>query len=911
MTKNTLLSRSQQSECRIGQTTCPYCGVGCGVDVEVRQDYDSQISHMQVNATPEHPANYGRLCVKGSKLAETNGLEGRLLSPEVNGEQVSWKTAINSVASGFTDVIREHGKDAVAFYVSGQILTEDYYVANKLMKGYIGSANIDTNSRLCMSSAVAGYKRAFGADAVPCCYEDLEQTELLVFIGSNAAWTHPVLYQRIERAKKLNPAMKVVVVDPRKTATCELADLHLALKPGSDVALFNGLFRFIATHEEYIDRQFVTQHTNHFGECLTASSKWHLKKVADYCELDTDELTTFYQWFAEKPSAISFYSMGVNQSTTGVDKSNAIINCHLATGKIGKPGSGPFSMTGQPNAMGGREVGGLANMLAAHMDITNATHRETVQIFWNSPTMAEKPGLMALDLVDAMESGKVKAIWVMATNPVVSLPDRKRVERAFKRCDLVVVSDCAASNDTLDFAHIKLPATGWSEKDGMVTNSERRISRQRGIMPPSGAAKHDWRILCDVAKAMGFSGFDFDSPKDIFNEHVALSAYRNNGKRDFDLSGLGELSQEEYDSFKPIQWPVTKTHPQGTRRLFTDGAFYTKDKKANFIAVNPQQPTQQVNDSFPFVLNSGRIRDQWHTMTRTGKSPSLTQHTAIPFIAIHPKDAEALTVGDKEILAVRSSVSGDKPVYLEVKVDKGVRRGECFAPIHWSHQNTSSGSIAPLFEAVADSISGQPELKHAAISLAKVAFPQYLHIKSRHSLSHELIDKAADYWVKQDLDNGVYYQLGITEKRQDWLSWLQDVFTVKGQWLSFNEADEQSVLLTKNDLLQVFVKVSNSHVDAGNSMSTISLEDIELSFSDKSNLLRGTYSSQSKSDIVCSCFNVAKTDICRAIESGSNSVEALGKILKCGTNCGSCKPELSSLIKDASHQESIPLEVLI
>ena len=363
--KNTLLSSDRDTQCHIGQTACPYCGVGCGVDVEVtlsNEAQDQSVATMQVNGTPEHPANFGRLCVKGSKLAQTNGLDDRLLEPEIKGRQVAWDEAIAHVAQGFNDIIQRYGPESVAFYVSGQLLTEDYYVANKLMKGYIGSANIDTNSRLCMSSAVAGYKRAFGADAVPCCYEDLEQTELLVFIGSNAAWTHPVLYQRIERAKKLNPSMKVVVIDPRRTATCELADLHLALKPGTDVAIFNGLFRFIATNDNYIDRSFVTKHTNDFGECLTTSSKWHLEKVAKYCDLNLNDLKTFYQWFAEKKSAVSFYSMGVNQSTSGVDKSNAIINCHLVSGKIGKTGSGPFSMTGQPNAMGGREVGGLANM---------------------------------------------------------------------------------------------------------------------------------------------------------------------------------------------------------------------------------------------------------------------------------------------------------------------------------------------------------------------------------------------------------------------------------------------------------------------------------------------------------------------------------------------------------------------
>jgi assimilatory nitrate reductase catalytic subunit len=897
--KNTVLSSVKNTECRIGQTTCPYCGVGCGVDVEVTvsQSGSTDSVGMQVNATPEHPANYGRLCVKGSKLAETNGQGNRLLEPEIGGQQVPWREAIEHVASGFKSIVQQHGPEAVAFYVSGQLLTEDYYVANKLMKGYIGSANIDTNSRLCMSSAVAGYKRAFGADAVPCCYEDLEQTELLVFVGSNAAWTHPVLYQRIERAKKLNPSMKVVVIDPRRTATCELADLHLALKPGSDVAIFNGLFRFIATNDSYIDRDFVVQHTNDFGECLTTSSKWHLEKVASYCELDINDLKRFYQWFSEKESAVTFYSMGVNQSTSGVDKSNAIINCHLVSGKIGKSGNGPFSMTGQPNAMGGREVGGLANMLAAHMDITNPEHRESVATFWDSPTIAEKPGLMALDLIDAMASGKVKAVWVMATNPLVSLPHREKVERAFKNCDLVVVSDCIAKNDTLDFADVKLPATGWSEKDGMVTNSERRISRQRGLLPASGNAKHDWKIMCEVAKAMGFEGFDFESPKDIFNEHIALSAYQNRGQRSFDLSGLGRLSQHQYDNFKPIQWPVTQTAKQGTKRLFTDSIFYTKNKKANFIAVTPQLPTQQTSKQHSLVLNSGRIRDQWHTMTRTGQSYELAQHIQEPFVVVHPHDADALDLKEGDLVGLSSAVSGAASVKLAVKVDAGIRHGECFAPIHWSRQNSSSASIAFLFDAVGDAISGQPELKHAAVSLTKIDFKQYIQIISKQSLSAVDLNGKAEFWVEQIVKNGFRYLLAVNESVADWKHWLQTTLSDKGQWLSLNGQDEQTVLMTQDDKLQLFLKAARSRREVLTITNDISMGDEALSFEQKSRWLQGKVSGQVSTPVVCSCFNVTQGDITSAIASGNNTVAGLGRALKCGTNCGSCKPELSVLIK--------------
>lgn len=493
---------------RLMQTTCPYCGVGCGVDV-VQKQTDGNTTLSGLTGTPEHPSNYGRLCVKGTHLLDTNSLDGRLLSPQVDGQPVSWDNATTTVANKLRDTIARYGPDSVAFYVSGQLLTEDYYIANKLMKGYIGSANIDTNSRLCMSSAVAAYKRAFGEDIVPCTYEDLEQTDLLILTGSNAAWTHPVLYQRIERAKLRNPAMKVVVIDPRRTDSCELADMHLSLRPGTDAFLYNGLLRYLADHQG-LDQTFIDAHTRNFTEALEQARRHTVADIARICDVDEAQLTRVYQWFCHSQRAITFFSMGINQSTSGVDKANAIINCHLASGKIGKAGSGPFSITGQPNAMGGREVGGLANMLAAHMDIENPVHRERVQRFWQSPRIAQKPGLKAVDLFKKIADGQIRFIWIMATNPVVSMPNRTEIEAALAQCETVVVSDIVQTNDTLAYADIVLPATGWSEKDGTVTNSQRTISRQRALLPPPGEARHDWQIMCDVARKMGFAaGFTF------------------------------------------------------------------------------------------------------------------------------------------------------------------------------------------------------------------------------------------------------------------------------------------------------------------------------------------------------------------------------------------------------------------
>jgi len=510
----------------IGAHTCPYCGVGCGVKASLQED-----GSVKVAGDEQHPANLGRLCVKGSALGETVALDGRMLYPQLRSRddgttrRVTWDSAIDKVAQGFADIIAEHGPDAVAFYISGQVLTEDYYIANKLMKGYIGSANIDTNSRLCMSSAVAGHKRAFGEDLVPVCYEDLELADLIILVGSNTAWCHPILFQRIARIKDSRPQMKLVVLDPRRTATCELADLHLPLKPGSDVALFNGLLNYLA-QQNVIDSSFVTAHTNGMQAALDAAGSADLQATATACGLASADLLAFYALFAANPKTITAFSQGVNQSSSGTDKVNSIINCHLLTGRIGKPGMGPFSITGQPNAMGGREAGGLANMLAAHMDLDNPLQHDIVRTFWDAPRLAVRPGLKTLDLFHAIEQGRVKAVWIIATNPMVSMPDADQVRRALQACELVVVSDIMQDTDTNALADVLLPALGWGEKDGSVTNSERRISRQRAFLSAPGEARADWQVLCAVARRMGFPGFDFTHAHQVFDEHARLSRFR-------------------------------------------------------------------------------------------------------------------------------------------------------------------------------------------------------------------------------------------------------------------------------------------------------------------------------------------------------------------------------------------------
>ncbi len=878
------------------QTTCPYCGVGCGIDLQLTQNA-SGLAISDLKGMSEHPANFGRLCVKGSNLLQTNDLTNRLLVPQINDLEVSWQQAIATVGKTFSEVIERFGQDALAFYVSGQLLTEDYYVANKLMKGYIGSANIDTNSRLCMSSAVAAYQRAFGADAVPCCYEDLEQTDLLVLVGSNAAWTHPVLYQRIERAKKLRPNLQVVVIDPRRTASCAIADLHLAIKPGTDVALFNGLLSFLA-QTKGLDDDFINRSTEGFVESLDAA-RLCSETVAHCCEIEPQSLMAFYRAFAGNPRVITFYSMGVNQSSQGVDKANAIINCHLASGKIGKVGCGPFSITGQPNAMGGREVGGLANMLAAHMQLENPQHRQWVQQHWQSPTIASKAGFKALELFERVAEGEVKALWIMATNPLVSLPNRALVERALQRAECVVVSDCVANNDTLRFAHIKLPASGWSEKNGTVTNSERRISRQRGVLPPPGQARHDWQIICKVAQAMGYQGFDYEHPAEIFLEHARLSGLNNDGSRAFDISNLARLSIEEYDQLSPVQWPVTASRPQGTKRLFEDGHFYNSSGKARLIPVRYQAPIQQTNTEFPYVLNSGRVRDQWHTMTRTSKAHSLLQHRSKPLLSIHPLDAEELGVSNNQWLELSARFRSHRWQKFQVSVDSSQRRGEFFVPIHWSATHSSDGAVGTLFDTVCDPISGQPELKHGAVR-ARSWEPKWcaILVSKQPYYSAALADRG-DFFVYRASQYGHVLVLAGDDSKP-WQALLKQ--HAQAMHYALLSDSHGSFFAVENEQLQAVLIEQTKPFKEEQEQGLVAWIDSLLGQSKfdlhrTSDLLNGQPDSEFLlGPLVCQCFQVRQKTINQAINRGCRDAESLGHELHCGTKCGSCKPELQQLI---------------
>lgn len=922
-------------------TTCAYCGVGCGIEAQIGSEVHSSEVHssevygdettraLKVKGLSTHPANKGRLCSKGSALDKTLSLAGRLLEPKINNKAVTWDQALDKVAQDFSRIIKIHGPDAVAFYVSGQLLTEDYYVANKLMKGYIGSANIDTNSRLCMSSSVVGHKRAFGSDTVPGCYEDFEQADLITLVGSNTAWCHPVLFQRIKTYKENNPHVKVVVIDPRRTQTCDIADLHLPLNLGTDTWLFNGLLNSLKQRKK-INQEYVEQHCDGFEEAITAAQKSSgnitaLSKVLGVKEADLEQ---FYQWFGDTEKSVTLYSQGVNQSSSGTDKVNSILNCHLATGRIGQPGMGPFSMTGQPNAMGGREVGGLANTLAAHMDF-NDDNIQRVKTFWQAPNMAQKNGLMAVDMFDAINDGKIKAVWVMATNPVVSLPNADKIKAALEKCELVVISDCIDQTDTGDLAHVKLPATGWSEKDGTVTNSERTISRQRSLFPPAGNALHDWQIICDVAKRMGFSeGFNYQTQADIFREHAALSGYENSDSaknhpqtlqakqinqalRDFDISGLAKITNDDYEKLEPIQWPVNAEFPQGRARFFKDGGFFTTNRKAKLLAIVPKLPINLPSNDYPLRLNTGRIRDQWHTMTRTALAPQLNQHISQPFVEMNQADAHARGLKQGQLVKVHSKW-GLMVAPLLINTDS--KAGDIFVPMHWTAQLSRTGRINPVVNPVVDEYSKQPESKHTPVQVSTYKTGWVGFILNRHNIPWP----ESDYLVSARGNQHTRLELAGSESLEDpmqvmtrWLGYksLAEVEQQGLEILSFEDAAAglfRLALLNQQGRLEAVAMIANnpcSGFDESNSqlpertwLASLFVKERLDERSCRALLSGCAPAGEDIGRIVCACFSVGEKTIAAAVQAGCQSVAAVGEQLKAGSNCGSCVPEIRDII---------------
>ena len=851
------------------RTTCPYCGVGCGVRATPGAE------GVAIGGDDLHPANRGKLCVKGAALGETLGLQNRLLTPMIGGQPVTWDTALDLIAARFKGTIAEHGPDSVAFYVSGQLLTEDYYVANKLMKGFIGSGNIDTNSRLCMASSVAGHRRAFGTDTVPGQYEDLELADVVVLTGSNLAWCHPVLYQRLAAAKAARPALQVVVIDPRRTATCDLADLHLAITPGADATLFNLLLCHLADHG-HINHAFL-RHVSGYAETLQTA---RMANPAD-TGLSTAALTRFLTMWAQSERVVTVYSQGINQSDTGTDKVNAILNCHLATGRIGRPGMGPFSVTGQPNAMGGREVGGMANTLACHLEIENPAHRAAVQGFWNSPVMAAKPGLKAVDMFRAVEDGRIKALWIIHTNPAVSMPEADGVARAIAACDFTVVSDITAATDTARLAQVLLPAMAWGEKDGTVTNSERMISRQRAFQPAPGHARPDWWQLAQVAQRMGFAGFGWASPADIFREHAALSGVAGAQGSDFDIANMATVSDADYVAMAPFVWPQSAAKQGG--RFFADGRFHTPDKRARMIPITTAMP-----EIHAFRLNTGRIRDQWHSMTRTGLSPRLSAHLAEPFLEIHPTDATRLGLGPATLARV-SSPHGS--AILRTLVTDRVQPGHPFAPMHWTGETAPTGRIDALVHGLADPISGQPASKSTPVSIAPFPATWY-----GFAIAAQDFSPATPYWAKATLAQGMQAELAGDRAPDDWPAFAAQLFGLPTPDITLSDPKRG---------LHRFAFLTHGRLQAA---LFIAPTPVALSRSHMASLLNqpgtpATLAGQPGADqpdpgpTICACFTVGAHTIARAIaDQGLVTVTAIGQALRAGTNCGSCRPDIAALI---------------
>ncbi len=852
------------------RTTCAYCGVGCGIRATPLGG-----RALRIEGDADHPANRGKLCSKGTHLGETVGLEGRLLSPMVGDRAAGWDEALDLVAERFRETIARHGPDSVAFYVSGQLLTEDYYVANKLMKGFIGTGNIDTNSRLCMASAVAAHVRAFGEDVVSASYADLDAADLIVLVGSNTAWCHPVTYQRV-MAARAERGTRVVVIDPRRTETCEEADLHLPLRPGTDVALMNGLLAH-CRREGLVDQTYIDAHVAVPEDFWDALEDDHdLWTVARTCDLPPADLQRFFDLFAATPRTVTLFSQGINQSVSGTDQGNAIINLHLATGRIGKPGAAPFSITGQPNAMGGREVGGLASALAAHRGF-GADEVAEVAEFWDAPRMATGPGLKAVDLFRAVHDGRIKALWVMATNPAVSMPDAGMVREALQRCPFVVVSDVMADTDTARFAHVRLPAAAWAEKDGTVTNSERCISRQRAVLPLPGDARPDWWIVKEVGQRMGWrSAFAYEHPGDIWREHARLTAWRNDGTRLLDLSETAGLSNADYDAMAPFQWGGDP---------FADGCYSTPDRRARLVPVAQRQLDAPSAD-WPLTLNTGRYRDQWHSMTRTGLSATLARHREEPLVEVHPEDGARFGLADGGLGRV-TTPQGDS--LFRVAFHPGQRRGDIFTPIHWTDRQSTGGRTGRLPRPLADPYSGQPGFKATPARLEPVAvdWRAFLIVAGDVALPDCL-------WATRiAVAGGTLVELAGTGD----MAALHAALPV-GEQIEASDPARGSwrVAVLRNGRLAAALFATRTGELPSRDWLIAQLDQPQ-----GAQVLAGRApgAQEDRGPVVCVCFNIGLRSIVGAIrEQQLADVAAIGAAIGAGTNCGSCRPALARLLAD-------------
>lgn len=916
------------------RSTCPYCGVGCGV---VIQSEGERITG--VRGDPEHPANFGRLCSKGSTLHLTATpqvtRQTRLLHPmrrEHRGEaplRIGWDAALDLAAGKFDRVIREHGPDAVGFYISGQLLTEDYYVFNKLAKGLIGTNNVDTNSRLCMSSAVAGYKKTLGADAPPACYEDVDHAGCIFIVGSNTAHAHPILFRRIEQARAARPGLKIVLCDPRRTDTAELADLYLPVQPGTDVMLFHGLLH-IMLWEGWTRPDYIAAHTSGFDALKAVVRECTPETVAQVCGLAKEDLFTAARWFATSPATLSLYCQGLNQSSSGTAKNAALINLHLATAQIGKPGAGPFSLTGQPNAMGGREVGGLANLLSAHRDLADPRHRAEVAALWGVPSVPEKPGKTAVEMFQAAADGEIKALWIVCTNPAQSMPDQATVRRALERAEFVVVQEAFATPSTCDYADLLLPATTWGEKDGTVTNSERRISRVRQAIPKPGSAWHDWEIAVAFAHRLeALRGtatlFPYTSPEAIWREHRESTR-----GRDLDITGLGYALLEQ----SPQQWPFPEGATQGKARLYEDGVFPTADGKARFAAVSYQPLAEPRESRYPFSLTTGRLRDQWHGMSRTGTLGRLFGHVPEPAVQMHPQDMERRLLREGDLVHVTSKRGS---IALPVQASHEIGLSQAFIAMHWGSEYlggvSSTGQPLAGVNALTTSAScpdsKQPELKHAAVKILKAELPWTL-------LAVAWLDGGEPLRVREQLRalmalfpfatcvpfagnaplaeagqrTGVLFRAAAHEAAPDEvLQRLEALLGLDGaealRYADRRKGQRRTVRVRRDGAelrLQGLLLAGDTSAEAW--LKALLQQDLPAQAYGRLLLAPGAKAPlavQAQGRQVCSCFGVDQPAIEKQLAGCGGSAEerlaALQGSLRCGTNCGSCVPELKRLVR--------------
>ncbi len=906
------------------RSTCCYCGVGCGVLIDAEHDaHGSRITG--IAGDPDHPANFGRLCTKGLNLPQTTReTTGRALAPQLRRlrsdarREVDWGVALDTVAERFASIVAEHGPDAVAFYLSGQLLTEDYYVFNKLAKGLIGTNNIDTNSRLCMSSAVTGYKLALGADGPPTCYDDLEHARTVLFAGSNMAYAHPVLFRRLEAAREAHPETKWIVIDPRRTDTAAMADLHLALQPGTDVALFNGMLHHLIW-EGLIDPDYIDAHTEGFLPLKQMLREYTPRFVADLCGVPAEDIVQAAEWFGRSPAALSLYCMGLNQSSHGTDKNLALIQLHLATAQIGKPGAGPFSLTGQPNAMGGREVGGMATMLAAHREIADPEHRAELERLWKLPAqvLSDRPGLPAVALFDALRSGKVKAVWIACTNPVHSMPDINLVREALGKAEFVVVQEAFLNTDTVPYADVLLPATSWGEKEGTVTNSERRISRVRAALPAPGEARADWWIANEVARRIearlappgAAPLFEFADTEAVFDEHRRLTV-----GRDLDIGGLDYALLETQG---PQQWPFPTGASEGQARRYGDGVFATTNGRARFHATAYKPVAEPISARFPLRLLTGRLRDQWHGMSRSGRAPGLFAHAPEPTLSMHPDDAtrRGLSAGD---LVRVTSKRGE--LLLPLAVSDEVGSGTVFAAMHWSGQFLASGGINEVSNGAVDPKSFQPELKHAAVRVEKAVFAWNLLAARRgdalalqiavQPLLRECAFASLTLRADADPDSGqawLVLRAAAETAPPQWLQRLAEVLQLQPGEHVLEYRDARRGLLKRvgwgsdahNDRIEGMLLAGGQRDPTSEALLDIALAGTAWTGS-RLAVFTQRLASAARDALVCQCMQVKESSIRAAIAQGAD-VDELKKRLGCGSVCGSCVPQLVRMCRETGN----------